>query len=113
MEKMIKRGFLLNIGVFPAVSKNHSGIRFTITTLQSFDQIERMVKTLNEVFFEILGEHQYSVDQIYSAFKVVARLEDRPAGECPVMNFWNYSENIRFAIQQALRPSHRPTLKCS
>jgi len=81
MEKMIKRGFLLNIGVFPAVSKNHSGIRFTITVLQSYDQIARMVKTLNEVFFETLEEHQYSVDQIYSAFKVVARLEDRPAGE--------------------------------
>ncbi|RKO68857.1 aminotransferase class I/II-fold pyridoxal phosphate-dependent enzyme [Sphingobacterium puteale] len=81
MEKMIKRGFLLNIGVFPAVSKNHSGIRFTMTTLQSYDQIERMIKTLNEVFFETLGEHQYSVDQIYSAFKVVARLEDRATGE--------------------------------
>jgi len=81
MEKMIKHGFLLNIGVFPAVSKNHSGIRFTMTTLQSYDQIERMVKTLNEVFFETLGEHQYSVDQIYSAFKVVARLEDRSSGE--------------------------------
>ena len=52
-----------------------------MTTLQSYDQIERMIKTLNEVFFETLEEHQYSVDQIYSAFKVVARLEDRAAGE--------------------------------
>jgi len=52
-----------------------------MTTLQSYDQIERMIKALNEVFFETLGEHQYSVDQIYSAFKVVARLEDRSAGE--------------------------------
>ncbi|MFU1858135.1 aminotransferase class I/II-fold pyridoxal phosphate-dependent enzyme [Sphingobacterium sp. NGMCC 1.201703] len=81
MEKMIKRGFLLNIGVFPAVSQNHSGIRFTITVLQSYDQIEQMVKTLNDVFFETLEEHNYSVDQIYRAFKVVARLDDRPAGE--------------------------------
>ncbi|RKE45364.1 aminotransferase class I/II-fold pyridoxal phosphate-dependent enzyme [Sphingobacterium detergens] len=81
MEKMIKHGFLLNIGVFPAVSKNHSGIRFTITTLQSYNQIENMVKTLNDVFFETLEEHQYAVDQIYAAFKVVARLEDRPDGE--------------------------------
>lgn len=81
MERMIKRGFLLNIGVFPAVSKNHSGIRFTITTLQSYDQIQNMVKTLNEVFFETLAEHQYSVDQIYNAFKVVARLDDRAVGE--------------------------------
>lgn len=81
MERMIKRGFLLNIGVFPAVSKNHSGIRFTITALQSYDQIQNMVKTLNEVFFETLAAHQYSVDQIYNAFKVVARLDDRPVGE--------------------------------
>ncbi|WP_286850631.1 MULTISPECIES: aminotransferase class I/II-fold pyridoxal phosphate-dependent enzyme [Sphingobacterium] len=81
MEKMMKRGFLLNIGVFPAVSKNHSGIRFTMTVLQSYDQIKNMIMTLNEVFLETLDEHQYSVEQIYSAFKVVARLEDRPIGE--------------------------------
>ncbi|MDR2274550.1 MAG: aminotransferase class I/II-fold pyridoxal phosphate-dependent enzyme [Sphingobacterium sp.] len=81
MEKMIKRGFLLNIGVFPAVSKNHSGIRFTITVLQSYDQIANMITTLNEVFFETLREHTYTVDQIYNAFKVVALLEERPAGE--------------------------------
>jgi len=40
-----------------------------------------MVRTLNEVFFETLEEHQYSVDQIYNAFKVVARLDDRAVGE--------------------------------
>lgn len=81
MEKMMKQGFLLNIGVFPAVSKNHAGIRFTITALQSYEQIYMMVMTLNEVFLETLKEHQYTIDQIYSAFKVVARLEDRQAGE--------------------------------
>lgn len=81
MEKMMKRGFFLNIGVFPAVSKNHSGIRFTITVLQSYEQIEMMIMILNEVFLETLKEHQYTINQIYSAFKVVARLDDRPNGE--------------------------------
>lgn len=81
MERMMQRGFLLNIGVFPAVSKNHSGIRFTITVLQTYEQIEKMVTALNEVFIEVLNERDYSVEQIYNAFKVVARLQERESGE--------------------------------
>lgn len=81
MERMMQRGFLLNIGVFPAVSKNHSGIRFTITVLQSYEQIEMMVTALNEVFIEVLDEKQYLFEQVYNAFKVVARLEDRGQGQ--------------------------------
>lgn len=81
MEKMIKRGFLLNIGVFPAVSKKHSGVRFTISVLQSFEQIEMMISALDEVFSEVLKDQQYSVEQINDAFRVVVRLKERPKGE--------------------------------
>ena len=30
MERMMRRGFLVNLSVFPAVSQNHSGIRFQL-----------------------------------------------------------------------------------
>jgi len=77
----MKRGFLLNIGVFPAVSKNHSGIRFTITVLQSYERIEMMVTALSEVFIVVWNEEGYTFEQIYNVFKVVARLEDRGVGQ--------------------------------
>ncbi|MBZ4187642.1 aminotransferase class I/II-fold pyridoxal phosphate-dependent enzyme [Niabella beijingensis] len=80
MARMMKRGFLLNIGVFPAVSKNHSGIRFTITVLQTFEQIKSLVSTLNEEFMIALKQNKFSLEQINNAFRVVASLDNRPAG---------------------------------
>lgn len=71
MERMIKRGFLLNIGVFPAVSQKNSGIRFTITNLQSYEQIKNMISALEEEFTNALQFHTYSIDKIKSAFKAV------------------------------------------
>jgi len=80
MERMMKRGFLVNLGVFPAVSKNHSGIRFTITVLQTYEQIESMIATLNEEFMAALQENDFSIEQINSAFRVVAGLDRRSTG---------------------------------
>ncbi|WP_460686905.1 aminotransferase class I/II-fold pyridoxal phosphate-dependent enzyme [Niabella aquatica] len=80
MERMMKRGFLVNLGVFPAVSKNHSGIRFTITVLQTFEQIENMITALDEEFREALQQHNYSFDQINKAFTQVAGLDKRSIG---------------------------------
>jgi len=71
LERMMKRGFLVNLAVFPAVSKNNSGIRFTVTVLQTFEQIEKMVSALNEEYLAALKENGYSLDQINSAFKSI------------------------------------------
>ncbi|MCH5597342.1 hypothetical protein [Niabella ginsengisoli] len=71
VEQMMKRGFLLNLGIFPAVSHKHSGVRFTITVLQSFECIEQMVNALNEEFADTLKRHHYSVEQIKIAFKTI------------------------------------------
>lgn len=80
MERMMKRGFLLNLGVFPAVSKNHSGIRFTITVLQTFEQIENMIAALDEEFRAALQQNNYSFEQINKAFTQVAGLDRRSIG---------------------------------
>jgi len=74
LGRMMKRGFLVNLAVFPAVSKNNSGIRFTITVLQTYEQIEKMVTALNEEYLAALKENGYSLDQITNAFKSVKQL---------------------------------------
>ncbi len=80
MERMMERGFLVNLSIFPAVSKNHSGIRFTITVLQTYKQIESMVATLNEVFMAALQRNNFSLEQINDAFRIVAGLDSRSTG---------------------------------
>ncbi len=71
LGRMMKRGFLVNLAVFPAVSKNNSGIRFTITVLQTFEQIEKMVAALNEEYVAAIKENGYSLDQIKNAFRSI------------------------------------------
>ncbi|MGC4233512.1 MAG: aminotransferase class I/II-fold pyridoxal phosphate-dependent enzyme [Niabella sp.] len=80
MERMMKRGFLLNIGVFPAVSQKNSGIRFTITTLQTYEQIKNMIEALEEEFIASLKNNNYSLEQINDAFKTINTSNSKPNG---------------------------------
>lgn len=42
------RGFYVNVAVFPAVSRNKSGIRFTTTLLQSNEHTESLLKSIGD-----------------------------------------------------------------
>lgn len=46
---ILRDGFFLNPAVFPAVPRNQGGLRFTVTRYNGLDQIEAMLKSLNEV----------------------------------------------------------------
>lgn len=48
-NSMVKQGFFLNPAAFPVVPRNQGGLRFTVTRYNGFDQIERMLRTLDEV----------------------------------------------------------------
>lgn len=48
-NSMLKQGYYLNPAAFPVVPRNQGGLRFTITRYNSLDQIEAMLKTVNEV----------------------------------------------------------------
>ncbi len=69
VRKMLERGFLVNLGIFPAVPIKNTGIRFTITALHTYKQISSMVTTLKEEFEKALIEENINITQIYKAFK--------------------------------------------
>jgi 7-keto-8-aminopelargonate synthetase-like enzyme len=46
---LLRRGFFLNPAAFPVVPRNKGGVRFTVTRYNSIDQIEAMLKELNNV----------------------------------------------------------------
>jgi len=77
VNKMMDRGFYLNVGIFPAVPMKNTGIRFTVTRLHTFKQIESMVAALAECHAEVLKEEDFSMEQIYKAFKMKAPLEQK------------------------------------
>lgn len=70
VSRMLRKGYYVNLGVFPAVPMKNTGIRFTITRLHSLEQIETMIKTLAAEFSKALAEEHVSLLQIYKAFKM-------------------------------------------
>jgi 7-keto-8-aminopelargonate synthetase-like enzyme len=46
---MLHKGYFLNVAAFPAVPRNHGGLRFTVTRYHSLTQIEEMLLALNQV----------------------------------------------------------------
>lgn len=70
IQRMLADGFYLNLGMFPAVPMKNTGVRFTITRLHTFDQIEAMVKSLERHYFDVINEENFSFNNIYNAFKI-------------------------------------------
>ncbi|HTB31956.1 MAG TPA: aminotransferase class I/II-fold pyridoxal phosphate-dependent enzyme [Bacteroidia bacterium] len=70
ITRMINDGFYLNLGIFSAVPMKNTGVRFTITRNQSFKEIEKMVQALDKNLKEVLAEENFTIEQIYKAFKI-------------------------------------------
>jgi len=67
---MLEAGYYVNLGIFPAVPMKNTGIRFTITRLHTFGQIEEMIRTMSEELSKALAEEGVTYDDIYKAFKI-------------------------------------------
>ena len=72
VSRMKEAGFLVNIGIFPAVPMKNTGLRFTITRLHTFEQIEQMVHELSHHFHLALLEENSSIQDVCKAFKLDA-----------------------------------------
>lgn len=70
INKMLNDGYYLNIGIFPTVPMKNTGVRFTITRLHTFIQIENMIATMAGHFPQVLEEENFSMEKIYRAFKM-------------------------------------------
>jgi 7-keto-8-aminopelargonate synthetase-like enzyme len=77
INKMMDRGYYMNAGIFPAVPIKNTGVRFTVTRLHTFKQIESMVENLAECHAQVLKEENFSMEQIYKAFKMKAPMEQK------------------------------------
>jgi 7-keto-8-aminopelargonate synthetase-like enzyme len=70
IKKMLDDGYYTNLGAFPAVPMKNTGVRFTITRLHTFKQIEGMVESMSYHFDKVLEEQNFSRDQIFKMFKL-------------------------------------------
>ena len=70
VKRMLDEGYYLNLGIFPAVPIKNTGIRFTITRLHTFKQIESMIATMAHHLPIAMAEEGISLKQIYKAFRM-------------------------------------------
>ncbi len=70
VRRMLDAGYYVNLGIFPAVPMKNTGIRFTITRLHTFSQIEQMIRTMAEELPKALKEEGVSYEDIYKAFRM-------------------------------------------
>ncbi|MDB5277293.1 MAG: 2-amino-3-ketobutyrate coenzyme ligase [Ferruginibacter sp.] len=70
VKRMLDAGYYVNLGIFPTVPMKQTGIRFTITRLHTFSDIEKMIATLATEFPLAMQEENSSLPEIYKAFKV-------------------------------------------
>ncbi len=72
VRRMLDAGYYVNLGIFPAVPMKNTGIRFTITRLHTFSQIEQMIRTMSVELTKALEEEGVTYDDIYKAFRIAA-----------------------------------------
>lgn len=70
IKRMLDDGYYVNHGIFPGVPIKNTGVRFTITRLHTFQQIENMLERMAHHFPLALEEENFSMQQIYKAFKM-------------------------------------------
>jgi 7-keto-8-aminopelargonate synthetase-like enzyme len=70
VKRMLNEGYYVNLGIFPAVPMKNTGIRFTITRLHTFAQIEKMIATIAKELPIAMVEEAIALKDIYKAFKM-------------------------------------------
>ena len=77
IQRLLKEGFYTNLGVFPTVPMKNTGIRFTITRLHTFEQIDNMIGAMAHHFPLALAEEGFNMEKLYKAFKMTPPEEQK------------------------------------
>jgi len=78
MKGILDDGYFINIGIFPAVSVKCTGIRFTITRHQTYEDIDGLVASIHRNYHRALKEEKITDTQVRKAFKLsIQKKEDK------------------------------------
>ncbi|HEX8545703.1 MAG TPA: aminotransferase class I/II-fold pyridoxal phosphate-dependent enzyme [Cytophagaceae bacterium] len=74
-SRMANEDLYLNLGIFPAVSENNTGLRFTITRHHKEKDIEKLIERINHHLPLALLEEGRSMKDIWRSFKNIKKNE--------------------------------------
>jgi 7-keto-8-aminopelargonate synthetase-like enzyme len=99
IERLMAEGFYTNIGIFPAVPENCTGVRFTMTNHISYSDIEQFAKAVAKNLPLAMKDEERSMQDIYKAFRKFTDFESRigpPATVNPVDMKCNSDKELVF-----------------
>ena len=77
VNRLMKAGFYVNLGIFPAVPVKNTGVRITISRHNQKQEIKDLVEAMTHHFPKALEDTHTNVRRVYQAFK----LEFKATGE--------------------------------
>jgi 7-keto-8-aminopelargonate synthetase-like enzyme len=69
-ERLIKQKFYVNVGIYPAVGPKNTGLRISLTSLHTHDEIENLIKAIHYELHLLLAEYKLEMADLLLAFKI-------------------------------------------
>jgi len=69
-KKVLDEGYFVNMALFPAVSMNNTGMRFTLTRHVTMEQIHSFVEVLKLHYFKTLKEANTEIRTVHKVFNL-------------------------------------------
>ena len=70
VNRLMREGFYVNLGIFPAVPVKNTGVRITISRHNQKEEIKGLVEAMTHHFPKALEETHTSTERVYHAFKL-------------------------------------------
>ena len=70
VRRVMQDGFMMTIGAFPAVSNTCCGMRISMNTSRTYEEIDHLVDTIKHHYPKVLEEEGVKENQIRRAFKL-------------------------------------------
>jgi len=85
-KRLMNDGFYVNMGIFPAVPVKNTGIRFTISRHNQFEEIEKLVDAIKYHYPLMLQEENRTENEVRKSFKLPEIEEAKPAEKSDEFN---------------------------
>jgi len=73
VNRLMKEGFYVNLGLFPAVPVKNTGVRITISRHNQMQEIKALVEAMQYHLPKALEETQTDLNRVYQAFKLESK----------------------------------------
>lgn len=78
VNRLMKEGFYVNLGIFPAVPVKNTGVRITISRHNQKEEIKGLVEAMEYHFPKALEDTHTNPSRVFQAFKLDSKLTTRP-----------------------------------